>query len=121
MSIRETENSLKRKLVINSGFCVIALLPPILSIICPVMPEGETQAEWFQRSGSLMVVIAILIELRLITIQEYFDPLNVKYTVPIDLPRALHISYGVIVTINTLIIIAGTLIWGYGDIPLKNT
>lgn len=98
-----------------------AFLPPLIAFLYPAMPVNETTATWFQRSGSLMVVIALLVEFKLFSIQAYFDLYNTAMYVPVDIPKIYRVMYICISTFAALTMVLGTLIWGYGDIIIKNT
>ncbi len=100
---------------------VAAFLPPFITVYYPLMPEGETTASWFQRSGSLMVIIAIWTEYKLFSMNDYFDLHDTRYVVPIDLPKTYKQIYTLITIIAALAMVFGTLIWGYGDVFIKNT
>ncbi len=98
-----------------------SFLPPILSIcipfsyFAPYLPADETSATWFQRSGSLMVAIALIAEFYLVSIQDYFDHNNTAYMSPITLPKKYKTTHKCIIYLTMLYILIGTIIWGYGD------
>ena len=102
-------------------FSILAILTPVLSIIIPWVPENETAHTWFQRSGSAMVVFGLLAESRAVNCFFILNPsgfaecgineANEKFK---KYPKSLNI-------ISFIFIAFGTLIWGYGDIPFKNT
>lgn len=84
------------------------------------MQPCENCNYWFQRSGSLMVLFAVLLELNSLKYNEVKGSENVFVNgEPVakaeDLPRfkkAMRI-------LGFFLAIAGTFIWGYGDLPFK--
>ena len=117
----ETIESIKRKLWVYVVVTFLAFFVPLFAAFCPVLPEGEIQATWFQRSGSIMVILGAFIEFRLLAIDGNFDIHDAKYTVPFDLPKTYERAYKILLRLALVVIVLGTLIWGYGDIPFKNT
>jgi hypothetical protein len=104
------------------GFISITVyIPPLLSIFQPLIPEGETLASWFQRSGSLMVLIGVYAEYKLYSLNDYFDLNNTRMFAPINPPDQYKTIYILITTITAIGILLGTLIWGYGDVIINNT
>ena len=75
---------------------------------------GDTPELWFQRSGSIIVVIAALSEYYLFDIKSAFP--KEAYAVPYALKewekdRLRYIEYS-----GFILMAAGTLVWGYGDL-----
>jgi len=85
------------------------------------LPENETLSTWFQRSGSLMVVIAIIAEFKLFSLNDYFDLNDTRVFGPVDLPATYKSIYKAIIIVALISMVIGTIIWGYGDIIIKNT
>ena len=119
----ETEHlSVVRTKLWKYGFISIAVyIPPLLSLYQPIIPEGETVASWFQRSGSLMVIIGVWAEYKLFSLNDYFDLNDTRVFAPINPPDAYKKIYIVITTVTAVGILLGTLIWGYGDVIINNT
>jgi len=89
---------------------------PISAAFCPLIPESETQANWFQRSGSIMVILGVFVEFKLLSIDGHFDLYNIKYEIPFDLPKSYRFTYKFLLRSALVVVILGTLIWGYGDL-----
>lgn len=93
---------------------IAVLFPLVLSFL---VPPGEGEGEWFQRSGSIMVVFALLAELRVNALHRMSDAGKMPFLhVHIYMQRkfqgwATSASY-----LTLLIVVAGTVIWGYGDL-----
>lgn len=105
-----------------SLLCVTSFVPPIIAIsipfsmVSPYLPIDETLSIWFQRSGSLMVIIAIITEFKLFSLNDYFDLNNTRMFAPVDLPKTYKSIYYAITIAALMSMLIGTLIWGYGDI-----
>ncbi|WP_413693774.1 hypothetical protein [Psychromonas sp. KJ10-2] len=101
---------------------VLAVLIPFISIFVPsLMPNSETVATWFQRCGSIVVALAVWIEIKNNAISGYIYPSGLstgEYTI---LKSEFGLYFNLIKWSGFILAIIGTLIWGYGDIPLKNT
>ncbi len=100
-------------------FISLSIVPPLFSLFEFLMPATENFSTWFQRSGSIMVVFALLAEMRAynmtmvlkpgVPVEPHFTKAKSKYSWQIQLSN-----------ISAFTLIAfGTLIWGYGDIPFK--
>ncbi|GHF97260.1 hypothetical protein [Thalassotalea marina] len=99
-----------KNLIFMSYFLVfLGILTPMLvlfSIVEP--PKGEAPHIWFQRSGSLLVIFAIIAESILLQGVDNLKNLNVAW----------KMSHSVAKMLSPILAIIGTIIWGYGDIPL---
>lgn len=83
---------------------LLAMGPPMVSL----MASLETgNGEWFQRSGSLMVLFSAAVEYR---------RRNALYT---GRARAGWLFWRQIPYVCYASIFLGTLIWGYGDLPFR--
>ncbi|MCK4827445.1 hypothetical protein KA005_67575 [bacterium] len=111
---------LKTKLWKCGWLVVLAYAPPLFALTCIAMPAYEDPATWFQRSGSTMVVISLLAEFKLFSIQAYFDHHDTAMFAIIIPPKAYKNAHKIIVTSATVSIVIGTIIWGYGDIVIKS-
>ncbi|MDC9724326.1 MAG: hypothetical protein PSN44_00185 [Gammaproteobacteria bacterium] len=102
-------------------FTALAVLVPFAAVFIPWMPEHETIATWFQRSGSAIVVFALLAESRAINVYNILNPVGFPET-DFDNARKQYNKHPAMFQISSFILIAiGTLIWGYGDILFKCT
>lgn len=107
-------------------FLIILLL--VLSAIIPIcawhgfLQQDEEVSIWFQRSGSLMVLFAVWAEYKLFKIHGLTNPMSRNGETYQDLAHkgALKTKYGtMLITINfisAVLVISGTVIWGYGDL-----
>ena len=84
-----------------------------LAFFCVYMPNSEECDVWFQRSGSIIVLLNIFVQYKLSNLNTFFDA-N-AYAVPIEIPNGYKFFYKCVVILNIAIILTGTIIWGYGD------
>lgn len=75
----------------------------------------ETNATWFQRSGSLVVLFAALAEYVVFKTYDYISPSEAAYVVPFDTPKWYKKLYNAISIMGLVLLVSGTVIWGYGD------
>ena len=115
-----TLQDIKNKLLVDSVLLTVAIILPLISSLYTLIPETETETQesWFQRSGSILVILGAYVEYKLISMGDYFDLYDGKYSVPFDMPEPYRLSYKYLSRIALAVIITGTLIWGYGDLLL---
>ena len=100
---------------------IVGALIPICTLIISWQPEGESLATWFQRSGSILVVITVFCEFKLLKISSLVDPGETVVTYGNNVSDSHKKLYRFLSSLVLFLAIIGTLIWGYGDIPLRNT
>lgn len=109
-------NKLKKYLD-DIGFILFATIPTAASFIIDIQNESH---EWFQRSGSIMVLFAVGLEFR----QTSSNPIKASGTLFIE-GTAAAIGGEISKTRKKLhflaisLIAIGTAIWGYGDLAFK--
>jgi hypothetical protein len=95
--------------------CLCALLPPLFSLTGIFRPEDEALGLWFQRSGIVMTVLAVL---------AHFKASGIATTMIAggtfaETWEAFH-KYSRFQTLGAwlslILIVIGTLIWAYGDL-----
>ena len=100
-------------------FAGLSIAAPLLSLIPDIRPADQTLGAWLQRSGSAMVVLALLAEMRAYQMFDVFKPSG--YVGPSY--RDAHNKYLPQVKICNffafILIAAGTLLWGYGDLLIQ--
>lgn len=89
----------------------------LLSVLC-VAVSYSISAEFFARSGSIMVLFSVIIEYRLLSAQNIHIDRKVKTAVYSGKPTNIkntkeHKNMSIIAHI---FVVLGTLIWGYGDL-----
>jgi hypothetical protein len=108
----ETRSDLK----IFGFFALVAVAIPICALCLPIRPSGEPVGVWFQRSGSVMTVLCLVLDLKVFAIHSrLFPPGFVDKGFAEFKAKYLPIYKGL--TILLLVLTAvGTIIWGYGDL-----
>lgn len=102
---------------LSDVFLLITTIAP--AIISYIIDTNTGHEEWFQRSGSLMVLFAVLLEYRqnwieTPVIQAFFKVNNGGVLTKIELPpMRKFLKY-----LAFILILLGTAIWGYGDLIL---
>ncbi|PKG37052.1 hypothetical protein [Psychromonas sp. Urea-02u-13] len=81
-------------------------------------PYNENFGTWFQRSGSLISVVSILVEVffiiklnKLVSVTHPAHLINEIY-----LFRRFKFILNLSVIVTVLLLVLGTIIWGYGDL-----
>ena len=115
-----TDAELNRSLVIAWVLIFIAVLAPVLAFLLP-RPSSFLNdfGGWFGRSGAVTTVFALLAETVLVRAKLSITPVGFGWD-GINEQRAKFIPKfnAPEWTIFSLIIL-GTIIWAYGDIPFK--
>ncbi|MDI4654241.1 MULTISPECIES: hypothetical protein [Pseudoalteromonas] len=100
-------------------FAVISTIAPFLSLFEFLRPASETFATWFQRSGSIMVVVALLSEMHAYQMFDVFKPDGFVNTTYAETEKKYSPQVKLCNIVAFILIAIGTLIWGYGDIPFR--
>lgn len=98
-------------------FCLlISLFIPFFGAFGFLMPTTERVDIWFQRSGSLVVLISSLAEFFAVSMMNVFNPIKLAN----EPDFTTKVTYGsqakALIIVSALFICAGTVIWGYGDL-----
>jgi len=98
---------MERQIIISGLTLSLGVLIPflvLLSILTP--PITESPQSWFQRSGSILVVLSIISEIILVSDKSKLTVLSSKWVT----------TANVLMVLTPSIAIIGTVIWGYGDL-----
>ena len=116
VELEKAERRIRRALKTSVPILIVASVVPVASFYGIGAPTHEAVAQWFQRSGSLVVMLTVFIELYLFTvtgdvfpsgiISEQEGRLAERYSTPVQLVKVASVAGAV----------SGTVIWGYGDI-----
>jgi hypothetical protein len=117
---KSTQLKIRLYLIPASILLLLAILFPILAWFEFLLPAKEKTWLWFQRSGSITVMLAVIIEYFLIKIEHNVNPPNTVPSKVWNMGKGYHSWHKLIQVIAVFVAIFGTLIWGYGDL-LKNT
>ena len=97
-------------------FALLSVILPAVVLILPIRPQEESLDTWFQRSGSLMVVLALLAEMRAYQMFDVFKPSGLVDTTYKSAKAKYFPQVKLFNLCAFILITAGTVIWGYGDL-----
>lgn len=117
---RVIEEKIKLHLIPSSLLLLPAALCPFIAWFSCFIPEGENPGVWFQRSGSITVMLAVSIEFFLLRIESHINPENNTPSRVWELGETYRYWFNLIQIMAVVLAIIGTVIWGYGDL-FKNT
>jgi len=95
---------------------LIALLFPYLAFTGYLKPEDEHLNVWFQRSGSLMVLLSLIAEYLISRLHGAIRPAGFTSQATEKIRKKLELPLMVLRYVGAAVAVGGTLIWGYGDI-----
>lgn len=108
-------NYYTRKIIIGQGFIFLLLVSSFASMLMGYsgcfMPDMEMSSIWFQRSGSIAVILSIFAEL--FFIKESSGLLNNSEIEAKNKFKTLIIITNIL---SFVLIVLGTFVWGYGDL-----
>ena len=110
------KHKVKNSLWLVLFLILLALLVPIFAVMIPYRPGAENLASWFQRSGSVMTIISITIDVKLFSIYQWFHSSNSLSKKLEDFKERYYRNYKYMSLMALLLTVSGTLIWGYGDL-----
>lgn len=115
--VAQHERRIKRAFFYAFALCVLAIAPCSISFISSLKPPSEKIDLWFQRSGAAMTAFSVFSQVKVNNILEMirggtFAESWKMYHKYIVLQR---LASG----ISVILIISGTVIWGYGDLLLR--
>ena len=120
--MKESAITIRRKLIGSTIFLIVTFLFSFITLIFPETAlKNDPPETWFQRSGSFIVVASIWTEFILIRTQGYLDPYDEAYIAITDMPQSLNTLHRYLSSAAIGLALYGTLVWGYGDIFIKNT
>ena len=76
---------------------------------------------WFQRSGSVAVLLSALAEYQLLKVNPDINYAKSAYAAETEYKEQYGVIFDFALYLATGIFAVGTLIWGYGDIPFIET
>lgn len=112
----DSQSNVKSNLFYSGLLIIIGVLAPILSLTVDYRPDGENFSTWFQRSGSVLVLFTVFAELNLTSLYSTILPGNHTIVDPGTYTEKYKNIYIVLTYLAALLAIAGTIIWGYGDL-----
>ncbi|NWD34121.1 hypothetical protein HX793_30435 [Pseudomonas reactans] len=121
MSFKEpTDKDLQRSVNFAWGLIALAVLAPIVSLIAPYPNLRDVDlGGWFSRSGAITTVFALLSEAVVVRAKLSITPPGFGWTGLNELRQKFIPKLDKTDLVNFLIVVIGTLIWAYGDLPFK--
>lgn len=93
-----------------------ALATPACGLFGVFKPDTETIAIWFQRSGAVMTIFALLCTTGLASALKYFSPSGTSDLELIAAEKKYGGEYAFMERVALWLTIVGTFVWGYGDV-----
>ncbi|MDT9633207.1 efflux RND transporter permease subunit [Pseudomonas sp. JV449] len=121
MSLKEpSDGELRRSIKIALGLICLAILAPILSLIAPYPHlSGVDLGGWFSRSGAVTTVFALLAETVLVRARLSITPSGFGWVGLNELRQKFLPWFNKSDLVIFFLVITGTLVWAYGDLPFK--
>ena len=100
---------------------ILAILISLISLAIDLIDPCNTL---FSRSGSIVVLIGAMLEVRQLKHQEAYNQEFQRNLIQTGIISPIYSSRltGVFKTLRNIthgLVLAGTIIWGYGDLPFK--
>lgn len=115
--INYEQDAKKYRLVVIFAWLAFAAIP-LLAILGFLKPSDEPLNIWFQRSGSIMVLIASFAEYYSIKMDNVFSPTLLANEPLFNTKAKYCLQAKKLMAISAIFIGLGTLVWGYGDVLL---
>lgn len=99
---------------------IFAIAVPVVSMIAPYPKLPDLDAgSWFSRSGAVMTVFALLAETVLLKARLSITPAGFGWAGLNELRQVFVPKFKDFDAYIFILVIAGTIIWAYGDLPFK--
>lgn len=121
MSFKEpTDEDLQRSVKIAWALIALSILAPVLSLVIPhPRLPGIDLGGWFSRSGAVTTVFAFLAEAVLVRARLSITPAGLGWVGLNELRKKFLPKFNKSDLVLFCLVIAGTLVWAYGDLPFK--
>jgi hypothetical protein len=114
---KETRESIRNKLIFCASLISLTFVFSIVVFFFPsIKPISEEHGIWFQRSGSFLVMAAIITEFFLVRLKGYLDTYNERYIMFSDVPPYIYNMHKELSKAVIIFAVYGTIVWGYGDL-----
>jgi len=118
-----TDDEIDRKIRDTFSYCMpvfgMALVFPIISLAIDIFGKGANPLYWFQRSGAVAVFLAAWGEYKLYQINIIINPSPSGWASEPKWRNKYGSKYKYFSYTALGLVIVGTLVWGYGDLPFK--
>lgn len=110
------EQAVKKCRIIIAFTLFVAIFIPIAALTGVLKPETELINIWFQRSGSIIVILSSLAEYYSIKMHNVFSPVHITNEPTFNVKLKYSLQAKKLMAISAFFIFVGTIIWGYGDL-----
>lgn len=113
--VHKRERDIKIKLIVLVLYFALLLLVPTLILL--FMPSNSDASQWFQRCGTIVLVLSILAQIKTQSLEELVISRSHPF---LGCNRYINNKYQTCLSVSIFItysaIVLGTVITGYGDI-----
>ena len=96
---------------------VAALATPLVAAFGPWLPAGESRAIWIQRSGAVTTLFSFMAgAMAVFTSGQLYTPGFFGDAVKLHVLKDFRLRFRIAEAAVFLLSLAGTVIWGYGDL-----
>lgn len=114
--IKKSEDEVVSTLLWSIPLGFFSLIAPVLAFFGFGIPDSEKVDIWFQRSGAITVLFAAWMEYILAKSNEHINLSGIVVSQQILLSDKYKKPYRIAQYIGIVMLIIGTIIWGYGDL-----
>lgn len=111
---QEDEKRIRQAFAKTLLLCLCACTPPLLSLVGLFRPNGVSPSQWFERSGSVMTVVAMLAQFETYSVSAMIR--GGGFAESWDAYRKYSPYQNLAAALSLLLVAVGTVIWGYGDL-----
>jgi hypothetical protein len=109
------EKGIRRAFLQVLILCLCAVVPPLFSLTGIFAPEDEALGQWFQRSGTVMTVLAVLAQFKAAGIATTMIA-GGTFAETWEAYHKFHRFQVLAAWLSLVLVVIGTLIWAYGDL-----
>ena len=115
--VEKHEKRVRRRIAMIVFLGTISVLPCLLSFIVVLRPSGESFGSWFMRSGAAMAVLGLLAQVKSSDLLEMIrgGTFGESWAMYHKYSRTQRLVSGLSIVLS----VAGTIIWGYGDLLIQ--
>uniref|UniRef100_U1KRN0 Uncharacterized protein n=1 Tax=Pseudoalteromonas citrea DSM 8771 TaxID=1117314 RepID=U1KRN0_9GAMM len=116
LSISKLDKTIFKSIIMCTALTTISIISIILGWFGVFKPNTEGLDVWFQRSGSITVVFALLCEFKLFPVNNSLYISRIHFNDFSQLKEKYGLLHNILSMIALILMILGTIIWGYGDL-----
>ena len=99
---------------------VVAFATPLVAAFGSWLPAGEARAIWIQRSGAVTTLFSFIAgDMAVFTSGQLYTPGFFGDVIKLQVLKEFNIRFRIAEAAVFLLSVAGTFIWGYGDLVYK--